>query len=116
MRPVSSARPMKSAGIEQAASGCLPADERLDPDDVPVGQVDDGLVVEPELVAILRSAQQRLERRPLADRLAQARPEDLVAALAAVLRLVHREVGVAQELGRAIRAAASSRRSRRWWR
>ncbi len=55
------------AGGDRAAVGVLPADQRLDPDDVSVGERDDRLVVAPELARVERALEVRLEVETLDD-------------------------------------------------
>ena len=50
---------------DEPAGRVLPADERLEPDDPAGREVDDRLVVEPQLVALERAAQVVLELDPL---------------------------------------------------
>ena len=61
-------------------------------------QVDDRLVLEEELAALERAVDVVLEAQPLAQLLLHARLEHDVAPLAGGFRVVHRDVGVAQQL------------------
>ena len=88
-------------GADTAALGVLPAQQRLDADDVLVGQPDLGLVLEVQLV-VLQSAPQVALQRDLAQHpQAHRGVEDLVLVAAGLLGAMHRRVGVAQQvLGR----------------
>ena len=63
-------------------------------------QVDDRLVVEPQLVAFDGPAQVVLEVEPLGVAAAHARLEDVVAGRGVGLRPVEGDLGVAEELAR----------------
>ena len=75
--------------------GVLPAYERLDRRDRPAGELDDGLVDDPQLPLVDAAAQLGLGPQPGQHPLAQHVVEQLVAAAPALLRAVHRGVGVA---------------------
>ena len=93
---------------DEAALGVVPAHERLGGDDVAGVEADDRLVLDGELAAVDRAAGAR-SLRPWRCRIAvvhrwlEARP----AALAARLGLVHRDVGVADQLAGAHRLGAA---------
>ena len=109
MRPVSSAMEMNASGITSPRVGVAPAHQRLEGGE-PTGAVDNRLVVELELVALDGVAELRLRRPAGHGPLVHLRIEHAGAALARLLGLVERGVGVAQHLvGR-----GCSRR--RWWR
>ena len=76
----------------------IPAHQRLDAEQLPLRQVDDRLELEEELVALERAIDVLLEAQPLAQLLLHARLEHDEARLAGCLRVVHRDVGVAQQL------------------
>ena len=76
----------------------VPAQQRLEAGDATGGQLDDRLVVQHELVAGERAPQVCLELASLKCLLVHARLEDDVRALATLLGLVHRDVGVAHQL------------------
>ena len=105
------------ARVEQAALGMVPAHQRLEADDLAAAQRDDRLVVELELVAVERVAQLALDLEAAHGPRPHLRVEDLAAAAAALLRPVHRGVGVAdQQLGvdRLARLSGGRRRCRCW--
>ena len=82
------------AGGHEAALRMLPAHERLEPRHPARGELDLRLVGDPQLVLVERGAQLGLELLPLRRARAQRLAEDLVTGAAALLRAVHREVGV----------------------
>ncbi len=100
--------------IEQAADRVLPAHECLDADDPVTGlQVDDRLEVHAQLAVLDAVPQLGLELEPVERALAHVLAEAGVAAAAAVLRAVHRDVGVAQDLaGRLARGRDDDARAR----
>src|SRR5205085_3512019 len=59
---------------QDVAFGRLPADEGLDRHDRPVAEVDDRLVVEPELISGLDAAESLRARCPLGRSITQPRP------------------------------------------
>ena len=83
---------------DQALGGVHPADQRLHPDHARRLHLDDGLEVEDELLPVGGSLQVQLELEPLRERLVHVALEDLVAALPLALGLVHRQVGVAEQV------------------
>ena len=88
------------AGVEQAALGMVPAHQRLEADDLAAAQGDHRLVVQLELVAVERVAQLALGLEPAHGAGPHLGVEDLAAPAPALLRPVHRRVGVAdQQLG-----------------
>ena len=103
--PVSSAIGMNSDGRHDAVALPVPAQQRLGADHAAVGQADDRLVQQLELVALDGLAQRGLEVEAGGDLLLQLVAEQLDAGAAEVLGPVHRGVGVAQQLlGRRVRA------------
>ena len=88
---------MKSARVEQAALGVLPADQRLEPGDLAAAQADDRLVVEDQLVAFERVAQLALDLEPAQGAGPHLGVEELAARAAAFLGPVHGGVGVADQ-------------------
>ena len=78
--------------------GRLPADERLEPDDPAGAELDDRLVVEAELVALLDAAEARRAGRSLGRALARAGRKISAPPRGRLLRRVHRDVGVAQQV------------------
>ena len=82
----------------QAVVRVVPAHQRLDAEQFALGEVDDRLVLEEELAALERQVDVLLEAQPLAQLLLHARLEHHEARLAGRLRVVHRDVGVAQQL------------------
>ncbi len=75
-----------------------PARQRLDPDDAPAGQLEDGLIVDAQVALLERSPQVGLHLQAPGDTLMHGRLEDLEARLAVGLGLVHRDVGVAEQV------------------
>src|SRR6185295_1898330 len=86
------------AGHEDGPVRRLPADEGLDSDDCGRAEVDDRLVVEAELVALLDAAEALGPGGPFGGTVTEARLEDLGAAARRLLRRVHRDVGVAEQV------------------
>ncbi len=86
---------------EQPTARMVPPDERLEAEGPARAEVDDRLVVEDELAALERPPQVGLELESGDRGGMHRRLEDLVAAAVDALRGVHRDVGVAQQLGRA---------------
>ena len=80
----------------------LPPHERFDTGDRASLEDDDRLVVEHELLLLDRAAQIGLQLDPLQRHRVHLRRESLVPSLAARLGHVHRHVGVAQQIIRAI--------------
>ncbi len=76
----------------------LPANECLEPDDRPVGDLHGGLVVHDQLVAVERAAQVGLELEAIERGVVERRLVPAHARLAVLLREVHRHVGVADQL------------------
>ena len=81
----------------------VPADQGLEPIDLPARQMDHRLVVEDELLVVDGSLQVRLQLQPPQRRVVHLGFEDLIAVLPRFLRDVHRDVGVAEELLRSLR-------------
>ena len=102
----------------EAALRVLPAHEGLDAREPAGLEVDDRLVAEVQLVELDGLLELHRELVAVADGLVHARVEDLEAGLAAGLGHVHRDVGVADHVGRPLdRVArpgdADARRDRR---
>ena len=87
-------------GTEQPALWVEPASERLEPDDVAGGQLDDRLVVRNDLAAVDAAAQLGGGAQRKGGRFLQPGGVRLDAVAATRLRPVHRPVGVAQQVGR----------------
>ena len=85
------------AGRELAGGRVLPADERLVARDLVAVEVDDGLVVEPELLARDALAQLADPLRPLDGDTVELRVEERVAHLGVALRPVHGDVGLFEQ-------------------
>ena len=83
---------------QQPALGMVPAQQRLVADGTAIGQRHDGLVVRHELVADQRVAQVALHVQQRQRLASQAVVEHGGAMAATVLGVVHRRVGVAQQL------------------
>ena len=91
----------------------LPADERLEPDDPAVVEVDDRLVVAAQLAAHERGSQVVLEVDPLEHRRAHRRLEQQQPVGRVLLGADHRDLRLAEQLlGRhAVRVPDGDRRS-----
>ena len=87
-------------GKQTAATRVVPAHERLRGHDVAARKGDDRLVLDHHLAALDRLLQLFLEAMTLQHGVAHVEVEDLEPPLARLLRLVHREVGVADQLVR----------------
>ena len=85
-------------GRHEAADRVLPAHERLRGDDPAGVERDDRLVLDDHLLALDRLRQLLLEVVAAQDRGGHLRLEELEARLALGLRLVHGDVGVADQL------------------
>ena len=96
-------------GRDHPALGVAPAQQRFQPDDTLVGEVDQWLVVQLELPTLDRVAQVRLDRHPLNQVIAQRDVEDLEPPAALLFGEVHRGVGVAQQLLRGLAAVVADR-------
>ena len=81
----------------EAARRVAPAHQRLDADEVPRTQIDDGLVVRLELAAIDGGGQFVFDAHAPARRAQHLGLEDFRVALAARLRRVHGGIGIAQQ-------------------
>ena len=114
-RPISVIRPPRSAsgtstvGDTTPRDGCAHRRSASTPVMRPVPGLDDRLVLGPELAAFRRAAQVAFEGRPLVGPMLLAQVDDLVAGAALALRLVHRGVGVLQELLRQLIGRARER-------
>ena len=84
-------------GTDETALGMLPAQQRLDRADRAVVQRDDRLVDDAQLVALERAPQVVLDRQALDRARAHRAVEHLEASASALLGLVHRGVGVADQ-------------------
>ena len=82
---------------QQAAFGVLPPQQRLDAGHAPRGQVDHRLVVDAQLAAPQRTAQRVLDVETIDGAGAHRVVEHDPTCPAAILRLVHRGVGIADE-------------------
>ena len=80
-----------------------PADQRLDARDLAALELDHRLIEEPELVVLQRALQRGLQLQPLQRGVVHRGLEQLIPVLALLLREVHRDVGVPQELLGALR-------------
>ncbi len=89
---------MNCAGHQPALLRVLPAHQRLDAEELGRLEVDDRLELQEELVAGQRLVQVVLEPQALAQLFLHARVEHDVPSLAGGLRVVHRDVGVAQHV------------------
>ena len=110
MRPASSANGMNDSGPSRPRSGCCQRTSASSAVMRPDSQLVDRLVVHDELAAFGRAAEVRLEVEPFDRGEVHLVREHAAAVLAAGLRRVHREVGVAQHLvgagaGRSVRDA-----------
>ncbi len=85
-------------GLHEAELRVLPADERFERDDTLAGDVELRLVMNHELFAFERFAQQLLLRDAGLQRRSERRVEELMRVAAAFLRTVHRDVGVFHQL------------------
>ena len=90
----------------RAQLGAVPAQQRLDAGDARRSQIELGLVVQRQLVALDGAAQARLQRQPLERQRLQSAVVELEVVLALFLGVVHRDVGVLHQ--RAARRCASS--------
>ncbi len=97
---------------DAAAARMVPAHQRLDGDRLAGREVHDRLVLDEQLALLQRALELVLEVVAADDRVAHLRGEDGEAALAALLGLVHGDVGVAQQLVDAACAGARRRRCR----
>ncbi len=98
--PFSSAISMKSPGATRPRSGCCQRTSASMPARRAVGQVDDGLVGQPQLAELDGPLELDAQLVALADGRVHARVEDREAGLAVGLGHVHRDVGVAHHVGR----------------
>ena len=88
---------------DESPGRMVPADQGLEPIDLPARQMDHRLVVEDELLVVDGSLQVRLQLQPPQRRVVHLGFEDLIPVLPRFLRDVHRDVGVAEELLRSLR-------------
>ncbi len=97
-RPVSSAKRYELGRRDESALGMLPAHERFGADAPRIVESHDRLEVQPQLVALDRAVQ-RVPGRVASERASADRVvEELDAARSGVLRVVHRGVGVPEQL------------------
>jgi hypothetical protein len=85
-------------GRQQASGGVAPAQQRLRTDDPAAVQLDDGLVEQDELVALQGVLEVGFEGEPLHGVVAHGRLEQPPAVGALTFGVVHRDVGVAQQV------------------
>ena len=88
------------AGPDDAARGVLPAQEGFEPGYLARGDVDDGLVMEDELVGGDRALERGCQGVARDHRSGHLRLEERNPVLASRLGRIHRDVGVAQQLVR----------------
>src|SRR5882762_9475450 len=88
----------EAVGPHVSMARMLPAQQRLQRHDTVRFHVDDRLIVHVELPALQRGAQARLDGDALFEPAVHAGAEELEVVAAAVFRLVHRRVGVPQQL------------------
>ena len=88
----------------EPSRGVVPTDERLEPLDRAARQVDHRLEQEHELLVVDRPLEIGLQLEAAQRRVVHLRFEDLIPVLAGLLGDVHRDVGVAEELLRALRS------------
>ena len=87
----------------------LPADERFEPDDGPGRELDDRLVVEAQLAALVDAAEEGSEVAPRRRLRPERGTEELGPAARRGLRGVHRDVGVAEEVVGRLAVGAAER-------
>ena len=92
-------------GRNVAVARQAPAQQRLGADDAPVAQVHLGLVVDHQLVALQRAAQLALEHQPLDRRGVHLRGVEGEGIAAVLLGVVHRRIGVADQVDDVLRIA-----------
>ena len=100
IRPVSSASGMKAMRRDETADRVLPAHERLEADDPVRGQVDQRLVVDPQLAALDRPPEVVLHVDPVHRLVGHRGLEDGVPAGRVGLGPDHRDLGLAEHLAR----------------
>jgi hypothetical protein len=83
---------------DQTAGGMLPTDQRFETHKASLGQLEVGLVVEEELLAVDRERQILLQLQPGESRGVHARIEDHTRVLPRTLRVIHGRVGLAQHV------------------
>ena len=98
MRPEFLGQRHEQPRVDQTADRVGPAHERLEADDAARVEVVDRLVVREEVAVVDRGAQFALLLNPRQHGGMHLLPVDLEAVLAALLRLVHGDVRVAQQL------------------
>ena len=91
-------------GHHETPGGMVPADQGLEPLDLPARQMDHRLEVEDELLVVDGPLQVRLQLQPPERRVVHLRFEDLIPVLPRFLRDVHRDVRVPEELLRSLRS------------
>ena len=96
------------AGRDEPALGMLPANERLDAGQTSRVEAHDGLVDDAQLLQLDSSLELRAELVALADDGVHARIEDGEAGLAVGLGQIHRDVGVADDIGRVLAGVAGA--------
>ncbi len=100
---------MNLSGLILPCTGWSQRSQGLESGDLARVQSHDGLVLDGELVAGDRALEVRLELETVAHGQVHARLEQRPAAAAVLLGPVHRQVGVAQEVGRLARRAPGER-------
>ncbi len=98
MRPDSSASAMKTLEGNAAVLRVVPAQKRLGADDCVVREPDDRLVVQPQEAVLQRVAQRGFEGVLAQPVLGEVGVEELEGVAPQLLRVIHRDVGVLQEL------------------
>ena len=88
-------------GLQHAATGVPPTDERLDVQDGAAWKAEDRLVEQKELLLLDRRVEPTLELEPIFELGVHARLEQRITVLASRLGGIEREVGVAQQIFRA---------------
>ena len=104
---------MKSAGDMRPIFGMVPARQRLEARDRAVLQPHDRLVEDRDLLALDGAAQLRFEREPVGLARAHRGLEHLDAVAADALGMVHRELGVLEDLLAAVRLRVVERDAHR---
>ena len=110
----SSASGMNWAGRDVAVTRQAPAQQRLGADDFAAREVDLGLVAHEELVAVERAPQLALQHQPLDGGGVHFRRVEALAVTAGALGVVHRGVGVADQVDDVVGVLGAGRDARRW--
>ena len=96
-------------GRDVAVLGIVPAQQRLGADDRLVGDADDRLIVQRELVFLDRDAQRPFQRVLIEPVLGQVGIEELIGVAAELLGAVHRHVGVLEQTFRIVAVVGINR-------